>query len=198
MTGYLDQLAISHRPASVRRASQALRLFAWHLIVSGPACTAVADIDRRHVEAYKVALAAQKGPKGKPLSAQTVRNRLGRLRSFFERLIDWDDPDKPARMPVFAWDLPKADDPLTKFLDDPTRPSSWPPLPAEPDRRRRLMVELLARTGMRVGELAALRDDATYRVGTTYWLRVPVGKLHNDRNVPLHPLLLALITGTSW
>ena len=54
---------------------------AWHLIVSGPACTAVADIDRRHVEAYNVALAG-KGPKGKPLSAQTVRNRLGQLRSF--------------------------------------------------------------------------------------------------------------------
>ena len=67
-------------------------------------------------------------------------------------------------------------------------------LATEPDRRRRLMVELLARTGMRVGELAALRDDATYRVGATYWLRVPVGKLHNDRNVPLHPLLLGLIT----
>ena len=194
MTGYLDQLAISHRPASVRGASQALRLFARHLIVSGPACTAVADIDRRHIEGYKVALAAQKGPQGKPLSAQTVRNRLGQLRSFFERLIDWDDPDKPRRVPVFAGDLSKADDPLPKFLDDPSAAKFMAALATEPDRRRRLMVELLARTGMRVGELAALRDDATYRVGATYWLRVPVGKLHNDRNVPLHPLLLGLIT----
>ena len=148
MTGYLGQLAISHRPASVRGASQALRLFAWHLIVSGPACTAVADIDRRHVEAYKVALAAQKGPQGKPLSAQTVRNRLGQLRSFFERLIDWGDPDKPARVPVFAGDLPKADDPLPKFLDDPSTAKFMAALATEPDRRRRLMVELLARTGM--------------------------------------------------
>ena len=35
-----------------------------------------------------------------------------------------------------------------------------------------------------------------YRVGDTWWLRIPVGKLHNDRNVPLHPLLVGLITTT--
>ena len=194
MTGYLGQLAVSHRPASVRGASQALRLFAWHLISSGSACTSVADIDRRHIEAYKLALAAQKGPKGKPLSAQTVRNRLGHLRSFFERLADWDDPERPARVPVFAGDLPRADDPLPRFLDDPSAAKFMAALATEPDPRRRLMVELLARTGLRVGELVALADDATYLVGATHWLRVPVGKLHNDRNVPLHPLLVGLVS----
>ena len=29
---------------------------------------------------------------------------------------------------------------------------------------------------------------------TRHWLRIPVGKLHNDRYVPLHPLLVELIT----
>jgi hypothetical protein len=55
------------------------------------------------------------------------------------------------------------------------------------------MVELLARTGMRVGELGALRDDAVFRRSDTFWLRIPIGKLHNDRNVPLHPVLVELI-----
>ena len=32
-----------------------------------------------------------------------------------------------------------------------------------------------------------------YRLGDTYWLRIPLGKLHNDRSVPLHPLLVGLI-----
>ena len=54
------------------------------------------------------------------------------------------------------------------------------------------MVELLARTGMRSGELAALEEDAMVCIGDTRWLR-PVGKLHNDRYVPLHPLLVELI-----
>jgi hypothetical protein len=55
------------------------------------------------------------------------------------------------------------------------------------------MVELLARTGMRVGELAALEDDAVVRQGDLHQLRIPVGKLHNDRYVPLLPMLLDLI-----
>jgi len=47
---------------------------------------------------------------------------------------------------------------------------------------------------MRSGELAALESDAMAHIGDTYWLRVPVGKLHNDRYVPLHPVLVELIT----
>ena len=31
------------------------------------------------------------------------------------------------------------------------------------------------------------------RIGDPHWLRIPVGKLHNDRYVPLHPLLVELI-----
>ena len=46
---------------------------------------------------------------------------------------------------------------------------------------------------MRAGEIGGLRDDAMYRLGDTYWLRIPLGKLHNDRSVPLHPLLVGLI-----
>jgi integrase len=42
-------------------------------------------------------------------------------------------------------------------------------------------VELLAHTGMRVGELCTLEADAVVMIGATHWLRIPVGKLHNDR-----------------
>jgi integrase len=30
-------------------------------------------------------------------------------------------------------------------------------------------------------------------MGDTHWLRVPVGKLHNDRYIPLHPHLVELL-----
>ena len=46
---------------------------------------------------------------------------------------------------------------------------------------------------MRVGELCALEADAVVQIGEGWWLRVPVGKLHNDRYVPLHPHLLVLL-----
>jgi integrase len=49
------------------------------------------------------------------------------------------------------------------------------------------VIELLARTGLRRGELIALTIDAVVQIGSAYWLRVPVGKMRDDRYVPLHP-----------
>jgi site-specific recombinase XerD len=115
------------------------------------------------------------------------------LRTFFERIIDWDYDDAPRRSPIYAADFPERDEPLPKFLDDPTAAKFMAALATDPNKRRRLMVELLARTGMRSGELAALESDAMVRIGDTHWLRIPVGKLHNDRYVPLHPILVELI-----
>jgi len=35
--------------------------------------------------------------------------------------------------------------------------------------------------------------DAVVQIGSAYWLRVPLGKLHTDRSIPLHPQLKAFI-----
>jgi hypothetical protein len=90
---------------------------------------------------------------------------------------------------VFESDLPKADDPLPKFLDDPTA-ARFMRAAAQLGQPHRLIVEMLARTGMRVGELCALRADAVVIIGDAHWLRIPIGKLHNDRLIPLHPELV--------
>ena len=194
MQDYLDQLAVSSRPSTVQAAALALRHLAEHITQTYPECTSVAAIERRHIESYKLALAARPGKRdNKTVSAQTIRHNLGMARTFFERIIDWDYPDAPRRVPILAGDLPKADEPTPKFLDDPSAAKFMAALATDPNRRRRLIVELLARTGMRAGELGGLRDDAMYRIGDTYWLRIPLGKLHNDRSVPLHPMLVGLI-----
>jgi site-specific recombinase XerD len=193
MTAYLEQTTVSHRTSSVQAYSLALRHLAAHVTATDANCVAVADIGRGHIEDYKLALAARQGWKGN-LTTTTIRHNLGMIRTFFERIIDWDWDDAPRRVPIFAGDVPKADEPLPKFLDDPTAAKFMASLAVDPDRRRRLLVELLARTGMRAGELGGVRDDAVFRVGDRWWLRVPVGKLHNDRNVPLHPLLVGLIS----
>ena len=57
----------------------------------------------------------------------------------------------------------------------------------------RVVVEVLLRTGLRVGEFIALRADAIVLIGAGHWLHVPIGKLHNDRYLPLHPHLVSLI-----
>jgi hypothetical protein len=46
---------------------------------------------------------------------------------------------------------------------------------------------------MRASEVCELAPDAVVCIGDNHWLRVPVGKLRNDRYVPLHPDLVALL-----
>jgi site-specific recombinase XerD len=193
MASYLGQLEVSARPATVSAADLALRLFAHRVTFADPTCVTVAAIGRGHIEDFKRWQAARPGRGGKPLSTTTIRHRLSMLRTFFERIIEWDYDDAPGRLPIHSTDFPALDEPLPKFLDDPTAAKFMAALAIDPNRRRRLMVELLARTGMRVGELAALEDDAVVRQGDLHQLRIPVGKLHNDRYVPLLPMLLDLI-----
>jgi hypothetical protein len=47
---------------------------------------------------------------------------------------------------------------------------------------------------MRVGELCALEADAVSCRSGSWWLRIPLGKLYNDRYVPLHPRLVELLS----
>lgn len=152
-----------------------------------------AQVGRVHVEGFKAWLAARPTPNDRPPVANTLRQRLGMLRSFFERIIEWDWPDAPVRVPIFAGDLPRGDDVLPRFLDDGDAVRLARAVAAEPDPLRRLVLELLSRTGMRVGELCALEADAVVHIGEGWWLRVPLGKLHDNRYVPLHPQLIPLL-----
>jgi hypothetical protein len=95
---------------------------------------------------------------------------------------------------VINGDIPKKPDPLPKFLDDRDAARFMTAARASRDPRDRLVVELLARTGMRVGELVGLEADAVVQIGANHWLRIPLGKLRNDRYVPLHPQLVELLT----
>jgi hypothetical protein len=58
---------------------------------------------------------------------------------------------------------------------------------AAADPRDGLVVEVPARTGRRASELCDLEADAVVRIGDGHWMRVPVGKLRNDRSIPLQP-----------
>jgi integrase len=182
---YLAQLAVSHRPGTVASTSAALRLFCLHLVYAHPGVDSFAQVGREHVESYKLALAAHVTAKGTPLKVNTLRMRLGMLMSFFDRVIEWGYEGVPTRNPVSVSDIPRPEEPLPKALDDAAAARFLREAAAEPDLLRRVVVELLARTGVRVGELCALEKDAVSRRGGGWWLQVPVGKLRNDRLVPL-------------
>ena len=184
---YLAQLAVSLRPSSVAVIDITLRQLAGWITAHRPDITCVAGIDRACIEGYKTSLAARPGYRGiTTVSKTTIGMRMGHLRAFFTRIIEWDYPDAPARSPVFASDRPIKDKPLPKFLDDAAAAAFMTAARALPDQLDRLLIEILARTGMRKGEMLALRIDAVVQIGSAYWLRTPIGKLHTDRYIPLH------------
>jgi integrase len=187
---YLAQIELSLRPSTVAEAERSLRELASFLAREAPEVTGVADIRRTHVEAYKLWLAARPKKVGDgTLHRHTIRARLLTLRCFFERIAEWGYDDAPSRPLIFQGDLPLPDESLPRFIDDAASAKLLRAARADDDPFVRLVVELLARTGLRRGELMRLTVDAVVQIGSAYWLRVPVGKLHNDRYIPLHPQL---------
>jgi site-specific recombinase XerD len=192
MGRYLIQLSTFLAPRTVDSDDNTLRQFARWLVAETDVA-AIAGITRTHVEGYKVWLTTQPGTNGAPLAKNTQRRRLREIRIFFERLIEWDWEDAPRRNPIFYGDIPPRTDPLPKFLNDQDAAKLMKAARAHRLPRYRLVIEMLARTGMRAGELCDLDADAVTLIGDAYWLRIPVGKLRNDRFIPLHPDLVVLL-----
>lgn len=193
MRRYLEQIACVLRPGSVVNTDQTLRCFAAFLAEAVPAVTGLAQITRRHVEAFKPWLAARPGQNKPAVTPSTIAHRLGTLRMFFIRIDEWGWDDAPARVPMFPGDLPRLDRPLPKALGDAAAAKLLHA--AQQDRRMlvRVTVEMLLRTGLRVSEYTSLPASAVVLIGAGPWLHVPVGKLGQDRYLPLHPQLVTLI-----
>ena len=190
---YVAQVSLSLRPSTVTAIERDLRFFGRWLATHHPDLVRLAQLRRDHLEDYKTHLATAPSRTGAPLDRVSVKNILINLRCFFTRITEWSYPDIPARPLLFDADLPIIDKPLPRFLDDAAATKLLRAARAEPDPFARLVVELLARTGMRKGELLGLTTDAVVQIGSAYWLRIPLDKLHNDRYIPLHPELKALL-----
>ena len=193
LVGYIEQMRISLRASTMVRVEGVLREFASWLAVETPEVASVADLRRAHIERYKRHLAGRPSARGGKLSKTGLAEHLGTLRSCFERLSEWAGEDVPARVLIFSGDLPRRDEPLPRFLDDGAATKLLQAARQDPDPFTRLAVEFLARTGLRKGEFLDLTIDAVVQIGAAYWLHVPLGKLHTDRYIPLHPQLKALL-----
>jgi site-specific recombinase XerD len=193
MRRYLEQVACVLRPGSVSGADLALRSFAAFLVEQAPDVATVADVQRRHVEAFKPWLAARPGQNKPRVTGATIAHRLGTLRMFFIRIAEWGWDEAPAQLPMFAGDLPRQDHPLPKALDDETAAKLLHAARVDPRMLVGVTVEVLLRTGLRVGEYTALPSDALILIGGAPWLHVPVGKLGEDRFLPLHPHVVTVI-----
>ena len=193
MRRYLEQIGCVLRPGSVNNTDQALRAFAGFLVEAAPEVTSTTQVTRRHIEDYKPWLAKRPGQNKTRLTSATLAHRLGTLRMFFVRIDEWGWDEAPPRVPMFPGDLPRQDHPLPKALDDPAAAKLLRAAQAQSRLLVRVTVEVLLRTGLRVSEFTALSADAVVQIGAAPWLHVPVGKLREDRYLPLHPQLVILI-----
>jgi len=106
-----------------------------------------------------------------------------RLRKLLDLLADHAFPPSPGL--ILSQDIPRPDQTLPR----PLSPEDDARLIAELRQRNDLFSDalLLTRlTGMRIGETANLVTDCLRHLGEDRWsIHVPVGKLHNDRLVPV-------------
>jgi len=191
--GYIKQVQLSLRPATMVRVEAVLREFASWLTTDVSEVTAVADLRRAHIERYKRHLAERPSVRGGQLSKIGLAEQLGTLRVCLERLAEWGGEDAPTRVLMFAGDIPRRDEPLPRFIDDAAAAKLLRAAREDPDPFTRLAVEFLARTGLRKGEFLDLTVDSVVQIGSAYWLHVPLGKLRTDRYIPLHPQLKEML-----
>jgi integrase len=191
---YLAQIALTMRPGSVALIDTTLRHFAVYVTDHHVQVVGVADIRRTHIEGFKAFLSSKAGYRGNRGPAKTTTGmRLSHLRCLFDRIIEWDYPDAPPRNPIFSGDMPIRDYPLPRFLDDAKAAALLTAARTLPSLFDRVAVEVLARTGLRKGEFIGLTRDAITQIGDGRWLRTPIGKMHTDRYIPLHPRVEELL-----
>ena len=182
---YLEQVTVSLRPSTVKHIEHDLRQFGSWLAATHPDVGSCADLRREHIEAFKTWLSTHPTPStGKPLNRVSIKNALINLHCFLTRITEWGYPNAPVRPLMFPGDLPIIDKPLPRFLDDAAAAKLLRATRADPDPLSRLIVELLARTGIRRGELLTL-DRRRGRADRLRLLAADPDRQAAQR--PLHP-----------
>jgi site-specific recombinase XerD len=190
---YLDQLGTVRALDTIKNKEGSLRRFFSWLAQTHPEVQHLRQITRAQIEDFKLWLQNTPSATGEPYHRHTIKDALSTLRCFFQAIQEWDWSEAPERLLVYASDSPISDEPLPRFLDDVQARALLQATRASDDLFTRVCVETLLRTGLRKGEFIRLELDSVVQIGDTFWLRVPLGKLHNDRYVPLHPAVKGLL-----
>lgn len=178
-------LATTLRPATVRQYEHTVRLFLRYLTAAFPEVRRPSDLRRDpHLLGWLEYLWMRRAHSpARPLSSQTRGAHLFRLRKLFDLLADHASPPRPDLL--LSEDIPRPDQTLPR----PLTPEDDARLQAELRARNDLLSNtlLLTRlTGMRIGETVDISVDCPRHLGGGDWvLHVPVGKLHNERWVPV-------------
>jgi integrase len=177
------------RPQTVRHARDALhRLMRW-LAAAHPAITSLAELHREHAEEFLCWLGAQTNQHtGEPLSLTTKRSVVTLITRFVTETAAWQWDDVPARVLFTRADIPKINRPLPRFIPDHELAALMTAVDQLPNPYQRAALIVARWSGARRDEIRRLAVDCldSYPDGHPR-LRIPVGKGHTERSIPLHP-----------
>jgi site-specific recombinase XerD len=173
---YLQSLAVTLRPGTVAGYRVTLRRFMAFLKTRYPEVLSLSQLRRDpHILGWLGSMAQKRNG--------TRRHRIIDLRRCLRDLAEERDDLKYDL--ILRRDLPRED----KYLPRPLSPEDDLRICAQ--LRKRGTVEsiallLMRSTGMRIGECLNLTVDCLHDMGNNQWgIRVPLGKLHSERLVPL-------------
>jgi integrase len=196
---YAQLLATTLKRGSVEsRIKSLMVLFDW-LAEHHPTVRRLDQLERTaHIEPFLAWEHTRpwRGPngRGRTISLVQAHHDIIELRVFFEDIAEWGWPCQPAGRLLFVSDIPKLPDPLPRALPPDIDRALMAEVARLDDLLARTGLQLLRATGMRIGELLDLELDCVVNFGRHGpWLRVPLGKLDNERMVPLDDDTVAVL-----
>lgn len=187
---YLGALGVTLRPSTVGIYRYKLCAFLAFLRTHHPELRSGSALRRvPHIEGWLIHL-AQRQP---PYANATRRQSLLVTRRFLEDLHESGRSQAPPSGLIRPEDFP----PRPRYLPRPLSPevdrALIGALRAQDQRPCRALL-LLRLAGLRIGELRALEQDCLVPgPGGCFTLRVPLGKLHSERVIPVSPEAAALV-----
>lgn len=176
---YLEDLALIRRPNTVIDSRSATNGFIAYLACAHPELISFAGLERRRIEGWFHHLAS------KGYTRATHRNRIIKVRGFLEALQLWGWDEAPPSPLFRRGDLPAED----RYLPRPLAPETERALSEELRREGGFISKtllLLRATGLRSQESLDLEVGALSELSRGQWsLRVPLGKLHSEREIPV-------------
>jgi len=199
---YCRHMQTIRRPGTVAIYRRALLDFAVYIQSQFPQLTSYAELRRiphitswlqhLHEACTDNALAVSRaGHPRPPITVEGRRKRILYVAAFLRRLALWEHPNAPTRVLFDQDDVPSHEEPLPFALEEWQAQRIIEAARTSTNLLGKVATLLLLRTGMRVGELLLLevnsfvrRRDAASGKDVT-WIRVPIIKLGQGREVPL-------------
>jgi len=189
LLAYLDVRATVLRPKTIEKVTSALAIFGEFICDHDSELRSIAGLERRHIEAF-LAWTATRAGRGshdtRQVGPHVHAHAALTLRGFLDDIWAWGWADAPRRRLMFATDIPRQPDSLPRALPPDIDAAVMASVAGLDDRFARVGITVLRHTGLRIGELLDLEltDLTDYGTNGT-WVRVPLGKLNNERSVPV-------------